>query len=163
MFKDYVTSKKSNGDFRHMKLAIEAADSAKSQGEQARGAVLVFPNKVIAEGQSILMESDPTCHAEINVIRKAAMTHRRSLKEGTLYVTSEPCAMCAAAAINAGIQEIIFGAYDHVQGFVTAKKLNLEDVDLKYMGGVLAEECYTIASPSLRESLKVSLEDKIDE
>lgn len=151
MFQNYVTKQKRSADERHMKTALEAAEAAKSQGEQARGAVLVMPTRVYSESQSVLT-GDPTCHAEMNVIRKVAPT-TRNLQDGILYATTEPCAMCMAAAMAAGIKEVVFGAYDKTNGFSTAKKLNMEGADVNFLGGVLAESCYSIASPSLKEHL----------
>lgn len=156
MFQNYLKNQKRSQDERYMKIALEAADSAKSKGEQARGAVLVLANKVYSEGQAVLEERDLCSHAELNVIRKVAPL-TRNLQDAILYSTTEPCALCMSAAITAGIKEVVFGAYDKTNGFLTAKKLNLEGVDVTYLGGVLVEDCYSIASPSLKEHLEVKI------
>ena len=157
MMQKYLNKKKMIDDERYMRLAIESAEASKSQGEQARGAVLVFPNRVLAESQTVLMESSPICHAEMNVIRKAIDIYPRSLKEGVLYVTTEPCTLCLAAICECGIKEVVFGCHDVVNGAISTKTLNLEKFELAIKGGILAESCYQICSPSLRENLKYEI------
>ncbi len=149
----FIHSKNRSQDEHYMKIALEAAEASKSQGEQARGAVLVLPNRVFIETQSVISTGDPTALAEINVIRKVAPL-TRNLQDAILYTTTEPSTLGMAAVIQSGIKELVWGAYDKVNGFNTANKLNLGGVDVKYLGGVLAESCYNIASPSLKEHLK---------
>lgn len=98
-----------------MKIALEEAEAAADRGEVPVGAVLVSPEgQIIAQSGNRTEElADPTAHAEMLVIRKAAAILRSPrLVDCDLYVTLEPCAMCAAAISFARIHKIVFGAYD---------------------------------------------------
>lgn len=103
---------------KYMEFALEQAKKAALMGEVPIGAVVVLNGKIIASAHN-LCESlkDPTAHAEILAMKKAAeVLGNFRLTGAELYVTLEPCAMCAGAAINARIGEIIFGAADPVKG-----------------------------------------------
>lgn len=91
-----------------MRLAIEEA----KKGDSPYGAVIVKNNEVIAKGyNTVRRDSDPSAHAEINVIRGLTSTNNNPSLEGyTIYTTGEPCPMCAAACVWAGISEIVIGA-----------------------------------------------------
>ena len=103
---------------KYMEYALEQAKKAALMGEVPIGAVIVKDNKIIASAHNLCEEKkDSTAHAEILCIKKAAeVLGDFRLTGAELYVTLEPCAMCAGAAINARIKEIIFGAYDPVKG-----------------------------------------------
>lgn len=105
-------------DEEYMVMAIEEALSAAEMDEVPVGAVLVLDGKVIARGHNLAIAScDPTAHAEIVVLRTAARKLKTwRLSGSTLYVTMEPCAMCAGAAINARVSRIVFGAFDQFSG-----------------------------------------------
>lgn len=152
-FTEFIGVKKISRDEEFMDLALKVAEISKSKGDSPIGAVLALPNKHLAEGDSSFSENDPLGRATINVLRKAAQTMPyQSLKEAVLYLTKEPCAMCALAASRYGIREIVFGVYDNKDGFVSSPKaINLELYDIVYRGGVLAESCYNILSKSLKE------------
>ena len=139
-------------DIAFMQQALLLARRALSLGEVPVGAIVVIDNQVISEGFNCpLMTRDPTGHAEIVALRRAAekMNNYR-LPGATLYVTLEPCAMCVGAMLHARIKRLVFGAGDPKTGAVTSvfkildeKKLNHKIV---FQGGVLAQECGKILS-----------------
>ena len=97
-----------------MGLALEQAVEAERLGEIPVGAIIVRDGKVIATGRNApILTSDPTSHAEIAVIRRATAAQGNYRLSGcTLYVTLEPCAMCAGAMIQARIDRLVFGCPD---------------------------------------------------
>ena len=103
---------------KYMELALTEAKKAALEGEVPIGAVLVKNGEVVATAHNLCEKlKDPTAHAEILVIKKASeILGDFRLTGAELYVTLEPCPMCAGAAINARIGEIIFGAFDPVKG-----------------------------------------------
>ncbi len=105
-------------DVHYMELALQQAEHAPQVGEVPIGAVLVHGNEVIASGHNYReISQDPTAHAEMIVIRKAAEQLRTwRLTDTTLYVTLEPCPMCAGAIIQARIARLVFGAWDPKAG-----------------------------------------------
>ena len=101
-----------------MARAIRLAEKALSYNEIPVGAIIVKNNIIIGQGynQKELL-NDPTAHAEIIAITSAASTEKNwRLNDSTLYVTKEPCPMCAGAIINARISKLVFGAYDDDKG-----------------------------------------------
>lgn len=133
-----------------MRLAIDQARNAWLVGEVPVGAVIVRPTvegpRVIATGYNRpITEHDPTAHAEIVALRHAAhLLGNYRLPELTLYVTLEPCAMCAMAMLHARLKRVVFGAVDPKTG-AAGSVLNLFDsTELNHhsavSGGVLAEE-----------------------
>ena len=103
---------------KFMEAALEQAKKAETMGEVPIGAVLVKNGEIIAAAHNLCeSKKDPTAHAEILCIKKAAELLGDFRLTGTeLYVTLEPCPMCAGAIINARIGEVIFGAYDPQKG-----------------------------------------------
>ncbi|MBJ7421156.1 MAG: nucleoside deaminase, partial [Rhodoferax sp.] len=101
-------------DANWMRLALEQAALAAQAGEVPVGAVVVQNGRLIASGHNrCIADSDPTAHAEVVALRAAAMAiGNYRLKDCTLYVTLEPCAMCSGALINARLQSVVFGASD---------------------------------------------------
>ena len=134
-------------DTDFMRRALALAERAEAQGEVPVGALVVRGDDVLGEGwnQPITLR-DPTAHAEILAMRAAArILDDYRLGGTTLYVTLEPCPMCAAALVHARVSRLVFGAWDPRQGaagsafnLVTARELN-HRVDC--FGGVLADEC----------------------
>jgi tRNA(adenine34) deaminase len=130
-----------------MRRALGLAAQAEARGEVPVGALIVKDEQVIGEGfnQPISLK-DPTAHAEILALRAAAARLGDYRLGGTtLYVTLEPCPMCAAALVHARVARLVFGAWDPRQGaagsafnLVTARAMN-HQVDC--FGGVLADEC----------------------
>ena len=134
-------------DARFMGLAIDLARKAEQAGEVPVGAVAVVDGKVIARGaNSPIAHNDPTAHAEMNVLRRAAQQLGSYRLSGvTLYVTMEPCAMCAGALVNARVSRLVFGTRDLRFGGVRSK-FRLADSELlnhqvEIVEGVLADEC----------------------
>ena len=135
------------GDIDFMRLALERANEARAAGEVPVGAVLVSGDRVIAEGANRPVAShDPTAHAEVEALRSAGRALRSyRLADTTLYVTLEPCAMCAMAIVHARVRRLVFGAWDPRAGaagsitdIFALPGLN-HRVDV--FGGVLMEEC----------------------
>jgi tRNA(adenine34) deaminase len=134
-------------DVSCMRLALEQAAVAGARGEVPVGAVLVRGTEVIATGANAPIAShDPTAHAEIGALRaggRALGSYR--LTDTTLYVTLEPCVMCASAIVHARVRRLVFGAWDPRAGAAGSltdvfalPQLN-HRVDV--FGGVLMEEC----------------------
>lgn len=135
-------------DIKLMGIALEVAREAETEQEVPVGAVLVdSEGKIIAAaGNRIVSGHDPTGHAEIRVLRAAASRLGNYRLPGTtLYVTLEPCAMCAAAMVHARIRRLVFGAGDPKAGAGVSKYRLGSDGLLNHSflvtGGVLAEEC----------------------
>jgi len=135
---------------KYMQLALKEARRAEIVGEVPVGAVLVIKNKVIStSSNSNILDQDPTSHAEINVIRNAAKKiGNYRLKDATLYVTLEPCAMCYGAIIHARISGLVFGAFDPKTG-VCGSSSNLHEQGCFnhkpfITGGILKEDCSLI-------------------
>jgi len=137
----------SESDERFMHEALALARQAEAAGEVPVGAVLVKNGVVIASGWNHPISAhDPSAHAEIAALRVAAETlGNYRLLDTTLYVTLEPCAMCAGAMVHARVKRLVYGAADPKAGaagsvfdIVRAPALNHR---LEVTGGVLAEEC----------------------
>ena len=103
-----------------MRLALQSAQAAALRGEVPVGAVIVKAGKIIAcTGNRVIKDRDPTAHAEILAIRQAAMIMQDArLEQCDIYVTLEPCAMCAQAISLARLRRLYFGAYDPKGGGV---------------------------------------------
>ncbi|MCX6172953.1 MAG: nucleoside deaminase [Flavobacterium sp.] len=124
-----------------MKKALQEAEIAFDKGEIPVGAVIVIDNKIIARSHNLTeMLTDVTAHAEMQAITSAAnFIGGKYLKGCTLYVTLEPCQMCAGALYWSQISKIVFGASDDQRGFETlGTKLPPKTEVIK---GVLAQEC----------------------
>ena len=135
-----------------MQLALAEAERAMEEGEVPVGAVLIHENKVIGRGRNqVEALQDPTAHAEMIAITSSADTLKsRRLIDTTLYVTLEPCAMCAGAIVLARIGRVVFGAWDPKAGACGTLMNILSDPRLNHQpeisGGVLAERCGGILS-----------------
>ncbi|MEG1943686.1 MAG: nucleoside deaminase, partial [Angelakisella sp.] len=117
----------------YMSLALAEARLAGKRGEVPVGAVLVRRGEIIAAcGNTREEEHDPLGHAEINVIRAGCrVLGDWRLSDCTLYVTLEPCSMCAGAILNARVAKVVYGAADPVAG-VLGSRLHLFDLDLGF-------------------------------
>ena len=130
-----------------MQMALEEAQKAGEEGEVPVGAVLVFEGQVIARGHNRPIGlSDPTGHAEILTLRAAAAAAGNyRLPRSTLYVTLEPCVMCAGAILQARVSRLVYGAEDPKSGGVQSLYTILSDERLNHRvevrSGVLLEEC----------------------
>ncbi|HQR84687.1 tRNA adenosine(34) deaminase TadA [Polynucleobacter sp. es-EL-1] len=134
-------------DRQFMQQAIEQAKLAAAAGEVPVGAVLVQDAQVISTGfNQPISNSDPSAHAEMMAIRSAAQAlSNYRLPGSTLYVTLEPCAMCAGAILHARIDRVVFGAIDPKTGAAgsvldvfSEKRINHQT---QVEGGVMGQEC----------------------
>jgi tRNA(adenine34) deaminase len=144
-------------DEKWMRLALAEAGRAREAGEVPVGAVIVRDGVLIASthNRSIAL-CDPSAHAEMQAIRAAAAaTGNYRLVGTTLYVTLEPCLMCAGAIIHARIGRLVFGAEDPKGGAVVSLWQLFEDQRLNHKvavtGGILREMCAEILSGFFRE------------
>ncbi len=136
-----------SSDELFMRRAFELARQAEREGEVPVGAIAVLQQKIIGSGRnSTVRLTDPTAHAEILAIREAALSLGNYRLGGvTLYVTLEPCAMCAGSLLASRIDRLVFGARDLRFGAVRSK-FTLADSELlnhrvDVVEGVLAAEC----------------------
>jgi tRNA(adenine34) deaminase len=133
--------------FEFMQQALDEARAAAASGEVPIGAVLVHEGKILTRaGNRTIRDCDPTAHAEIVVLREAARVlgnHR--LADTTLYVTIEPCSMCAGAMLQARVPRLVYGADEPRGGAVQSCFQVLSHSDLNHrvevISGVLAEDC----------------------
>ena len=144
-----------------MRQALALAEHAARRGEVPVGAVLVRDDgsgdAVVGQGSNrVIGSSDPTAHAEINALRDAAARlGNYRLPDTTLYVTLEPCLMCAGALVHARVKRLVFGAREPRTGVVISHGRALESpahnhrVDVRE--GVLAEECASLMQRFFRE------------
>ena len=134
-------------DVDFMRLALGQAAAAQANGEVPVGAVLVRGDEVIALGANHPIAShDPTAHAEIVALRAGGQAlNSYRLADTTLYVTLEPCVMCAAAIVHARVRRVVFGAWDPRAGAAGSiiDVFALEGLNhrVDVFGGVLMEEC----------------------
>jgi tRNA(adenine34) deaminase len=134
-------------DLDFMRAALGQAREALRLGEVPVGAVLVRNESIIASGANRpIAARDPTAHAEVEAVRAAARildTYR--LTDTTLYVTLEPCPMCAAALAYARVRRVVFGAFDPRAGgagsAIDVFRLDGLNHRVDVLGGVLADEC----------------------
>ena len=133
-----------------MKLALLQAQKAYEKDEIPVGAIVVKEGKVIGRGYNQReMLNDPTAHAEIIAITAAANTIEDwRLNDCMLYVTKEPCAMCAGAIINSRLKMVVFGCYDKEMGCCGSLYQLCGDSHLKnsiaVKGGIMEQECLSI-------------------
>jgi len=151
-----------NHDESFMRLAIADASAAQSAGEVPVGAIVITPDgTVLGHGQNrVLRDSDPSAHAEIVALRQAGRNlsnYRILTPEGgcTLYVTLEPCAMCASAILHARIARLVYAAYDPKAGACGSVLSVLNHPQLNHRvevtSGILAEECSHMLTNFFRE------------
>jgi tRNA(adenine34) deaminase len=140
-----------------MKKALDQAITAFDEGEVPVGAVIVYQERVIAEGRNQRETlNDPTAHAEMIAITQAAeVLHSWRLLDCTLYVTLEPCPMCAGAIVQARIPRVIYGTTDPKAGACHTLFSLTSDIRLNHqsavMGGVMAEDCKAILQEFFRQ------------
>jgi tRNA(adenine34) deaminase len=134
-------------DIEYMQHALAQARTAEQAGEVPVGAVLVQDELIVARGANRpIAACDPTAHAEIEALRAGARalgTYR--LTGATLYVTLEPCVMCAAALVHARVRRVVFGAFDAQAGaagsLLDVFRLQALNHRVDVFGGVLMQEC----------------------
>ncbi len=148
----------SSDDERWMRHALVLAQRAKAAGEVPVGAVIVDNGEIVAEGwNQPIGNNDATAHAEIVAIRAAteSVANYRLPSGMTLYVTLEPCPMCAGAMVHARVSRVVFGAADPRTG-AAGTIFNLLDSDqlnhrAEITGGVLEAECSQLITDFFRE------------
>jgi tRNA(adenine34) deaminase len=135
-----------------MYRALAEAARAEKEGEVPVGAVIVYHDQIIASAYNQREQlHDPTAHAEMIALTQAAeYLQSWRLMECRMYVTLEPCPMCAGAILQARLPELVFGAFDPKAGAVVTLYHLLSDPRLNHrtvaMGGILADECGAILS-----------------
>ena len=138
------------GDIQFMQAALAEARAASASGEVPIGAVLVHDGKILARsGNRTIRDNDPTAHAEMAVLREAArLLGNYRLAGTTLYVTIEPCSMCAGAIIQARVPRLVYGADDPKGGAVRSCFETLSHPRLNHhvevTSGVLAADCAAV-------------------
>ena len=144
-------------DEKYMKMALEEAEKARQKGEIPIGAILLRGDQVLARNHNRCIElSDPTAHAEILVLRKGGEVLKNyRLDETVVYVTAEPCPMCASAMVHSRISRLVFGTYEPKFGAVESKfKLlsgNGVNHRVKIDRGILERECAEILKVFFKE------------
>ena len=134
-------------DVELMELALAEARAARDGGEVPVGAIVVRDGRVIGRaGNRTIRDQDPSAHAEMLAIRQAAAELRSWRLTGTtLYVTLEPCAMCAGAIVLGRVDRVVFGAWDEMAGMAGSAGDLLRHPRLNHrpqvLAGVLADEC----------------------
>ncbi len=133
--------------FHFMKEAVKEAKNALRSGDVPVGAVIVLENRIIGRGfNQVELLKDPTAHAEMIAITSAAATNgEKWLREATLYVTVEPCAMCAGASVLARLKRVVYGIQDVKSGAHSSLFNLLNDPRLNHrievIPGIAKEEC----------------------
>ena len=149
-----------NDHVKWMKVAFREAEKAFEQDEVPIGAVVVQNGQIIGRGynqrESLI---DPTAHAEIIAITSASNTIKDwRLKDCQLYVTKEPCPMCAGALVNARINMVIFGMYDEKEGCCGSLYQLCRDNRFKHQltvkGGIMEDTCTLIIQEFFRKKRK---------
>ena len=141
----------------YMKMALAEAEKAGQKGEIPVGAVLLKGDQVISRGHNRSIElNDPTAHAEVLVLRKAGKILKNyRLNDMVMYVTAEPCPMCASAMVHARISRLVFGTLEPKFGAVESKfKLLQSDVlnhRVEVEGGILEKECAEVLKNFFKE------------
>jgi tRNA(adenine34) deaminase len=148
-------------DDRWMQRALEEARTARDAGEVPVGAVIVRDGAILAHaGNRTLRDQDPTAHAEVIAIRDAATALGSWRLDGcTLYVTLEPCTMCAGSIVLARVDKVVFGAWDPKAGMAGSVVDLLRHPRLNHRpqvrAGVLADACGTLLTEFFRNRRQV--------
>lgn len=132
-------------------MALDEAQCASAAGDVPVGAVIVRDDEIIARGRNRReVDGDPTAHAEIVALRAAAAAIGHWRVEATMFVTQEPCPMCAGALVNARVRRVVFGclnpkagAVQSLYSLVTDSRLNHR---IEVLGGVRGSECAAVLS-----------------
>ena len=144
-------------DERFMREALALAAQGAALGEVPVGAVLVRDGQIIGRGFNCpISQHDPSAHAEMVAVRDAAQALQNYRLPGvTLYVTLEPCSMCAGLIVHSRIRRVVYGATEPKAGVVVSRGQFFEQAFLNHRvlveGGVLAEECGAVLSEFFRQ------------
>ena len=157
------------GDEKWMQQALQLAKLAEDAGEVPVGAVVVKNDQLIGEGfNSPIEKHDPTAHAEIMALRHAAasISNYRVTGDTTLYITLEPCAMCAGAILHARINRVVFGAFDPKTGAAGSVYSILENENnnhqVEVLGGVLEKESSELIRQFFRARRSAIAREKVE-
>lgn len=140
---------------KFMRVAIAEAELARDEGEIPVGAVVVLNDKIIGRGHNrVEALNDPTAHAEIIAITSACtFLSDQRLKDATLYVTLEPCPMCAGAIMLSRIEKCVYGAPDPIMGSL-GSRYNIRRPELEVLDGVFSEECSKLLKEFFKKKRK---------
>jgi len=142
---------------KYMKMALDEAKRAGERGEVTVGAILLKGDRVLAKDHNRCIElSDPTAHAEILVLRKAGeVLGNYRLNDTVMYVTAEPCPMCASAMVHGRISRLVFGTLEPKFGAVASKFQLLKDNGFNHHvevdQGILEKECAEVLKAFFKE------------
>lgn len=152
-----------------MRAALRQAEQAASIGEVPVGAIAVKDGRIIARAYNqVELLKDATAHAEILVITQAeAALHDWRLEDVDIYVTKEPCAMCAGAMVNARVRRVVFGMYDPRSG-AAGSALNITGFEgmlhqVEVLPGILEVECKSLMQDFFREVRKNKNQNSIQQ
>ena len=144
-------------DELYMRMALEEAQKAGQNGEVPVGAILLKGDQVLARDHNRCIEyNDPTAHAEILVLRKGGeASGNYRLNETVMYVTAEPCPMCASAMVHGRVSKLVFGTLEPKFGAIESKFQFLKDSSLNHRveveGGILEKECGEVLKAFFKE------------
>jgi len=144
-------------DTKYMRVALEEARKAYQKGEVPVGAILVKRNKVLSRDHNRCIGlNDPTAHAEMLVLRKAGKILKNyRLNNTVMYVTAEPCLMCAAAMVHSRISRLVYGTIEPKFGAVESRFRLLQSDALNHrieaVGGILKKECAEVLKGFFKE------------
>ena len=150
-------------DFYWMALAVKEAKKAGKKEEVPVGAVLTLNGRKVAAAHNLSVTlNDPAAHAEILCLHRAGKSLKNYRLDGTiLYVTTEPCAMCAGALLWARVKRVVFGAWDKKSG-ACGSVINLSNVKkfnhrFQAVGGVLEDECRSLLQDFFRNKRQMGV------
>ena len=148
-------------DIKYMRMALDEAQRAKERDEVPIGAVIVCKGRIIGRGHNLTEAlTDVTAHAEMQAITAAASTlGGKYLTDCTLYVTVEPCLMCAGALAWSQISRIVYGAADDKRGYHTQCATPFHPKTV-IIGGVLAEECAKLMTDFFKKKRPLKTKEK---
>ncbi len=143
-------------DEQWMTVALDEARAAAAAGDVPVGAVIVADGSILGRGRNRReLDRDPTAHAEVVALREAARALNQWRVEATLYVTQEPCPMCAGALVNARVSRLVYGCNNPKAGAVASLFTIVTDARLNHRmevtSGVLATECAAVLSQFFAE------------
>lgn len=153
----YMSDETARSDEIWMEEALREAQRARAAGEVPVGAIVVCNGRIVGRGSNRpISTNDPTAHAEILTLREAGKTlGNYRLENCEMFVTIEPCAMCAGALVHARIRRLVYGADDPKAGAVTSvmRVVNHEGLNhrMEVQGGVLAARCMEVVQSFFRE------------